>query len=556
MNGIEIISTVTSRRFISICTFLLTVDEQLSNQHIFEFPDVNVPVKERPLSPAAQSSQSQSSEWNDSGLEGAAGGSYPPTSDVAESSTPDETIQQSKTVTVQHTEGASVLNPSGCKKRTRLRKFGSRQSSKTESPSSGDENIANPILSETPRRLRRKNYRSKQRSLEEDTRLWRVSGNRPQLQYPPEITAIDNVSTMTGQKECHMIDVNRKITHSISLPNIAFFNTKQKVMKKDSKIWKSYNSPTGKPNVHLDSTVLKTLSFDQLKEQLTESQALREGEEWSSNRNSVDITIQLERNKKRWKEDNIVEKNLRRSLESDSSDTMVNDTDLRPMTALGVTTDTRSHLRPTTPLTERAWHLQQAKEAFLRGDRYIFPQEERKGEKQSNLSLSSTTGEEESGTVSSPPVPIASRNQVTRSEHITSKRGFAALASKLKRATRQDTHANYNNRNYDAATNSNSSTQKEIQTALSSLCRHSLLSSNLMTSVQLMPDLSAICKSKSSPHAVLMQQVSDVENGEANADQESPTKQNKLALKRLTTEGSLSKSQSENSFKSPKESRV
>lgn len=54
---------------------------------------------------------------------------------------------------------------SGTKKKIRLRKMGSRQNSKTESDSSDEDNLN---VLETPRRLKRKNYRLKQRSFDED----------------------------------------------------------------------------------------------------------------------------------------------------------------------------------------------------------------------------------------------------------------------------------------------------------------------------------------------------------------------------------------------------
>ncbi|XP_030375874.1 uncharacterized protein LOC115625108 isoform X2 [Scaptodrosophila lebanonensis] len=56
----------------------------------------------------------------------------------------------------------------GTKKKLRLRKLGSRQNSKTESDSSDAD--THSVL-ETPRRIRRKNFRLKQRSLDDDFRL-------------------------------------------------------------------------------------------------------------------------------------------------------------------------------------------------------------------------------------------------------------------------------------------------------------------------------------------------------------------------------------------------
>ncbi|XP_062126862.1 uncharacterized protein LOC133839375 isoform X1 [Drosophila sulfurigaster albostrigata] len=59
-------------------------------------------------------------------------------------------------------------NVNAAKKKLRLRKMGSRQNSKTESDSSDAD--THSVL-ETPRRLRRKNFRLKQRSLDDDFRL-------------------------------------------------------------------------------------------------------------------------------------------------------------------------------------------------------------------------------------------------------------------------------------------------------------------------------------------------------------------------------------------------
>jgi len=64
--------------------------------------------------------------------------------------------------------GATSASASAKKKLLRLRKMGSRQNSKTESDSSDAD--THSVL-ETPRRLRRKNFRLKQRSLDDDFRL-------------------------------------------------------------------------------------------------------------------------------------------------------------------------------------------------------------------------------------------------------------------------------------------------------------------------------------------------------------------------------------------------
>ncbi|XP_016961145.1 uncharacterized protein LOC108031888 isoform X2 [Drosophila biarmipes] len=66
------------------------------------------------------------------------------------------------------TNGISNANACAKKKLLRLRKMGSRQNSKTESDSSDADTHS---VMETPRRLRRKNFRLKQRSLDDDFRL-------------------------------------------------------------------------------------------------------------------------------------------------------------------------------------------------------------------------------------------------------------------------------------------------------------------------------------------------------------------------------------------------
>lgn len=60
---------------------------------------------------------------------------------------------------------AGNINPVMGKKKLRLRKMGSRQNSKTESDSSDNDLYG---MLETPRRIKRKNFRLKQRSLDED----------------------------------------------------------------------------------------------------------------------------------------------------------------------------------------------------------------------------------------------------------------------------------------------------------------------------------------------------------------------------------------------------
>ncbi|XP_032592946.1 uncharacterized protein LOC6563949 isoform X2 [Drosophila grimshawi] len=87
-----------------------------------------------------------------------------------------ETETSTTTSTVCRAAGSAGNNANAAKKKLRLRKMGSRQNSKTESDSSDAD--AQSVL-ETPRRMRRKNFRMKQRSLDDDFRLSSIPAAAP-----------------------------------------------------------------------------------------------------------------------------------------------------------------------------------------------------------------------------------------------------------------------------------------------------------------------------------------------------------------------------------------
>ncbi|KAH8276833.1 hypothetical protein KR026_001492 [Drosophila bipectinata] len=86
-------------------------------------------------------------------------------------------------------------NASAKKKMLRLRKMGSRQNSKTESDSSDAD--AHSVL-ETPRRLRRKNFRLKQRSLDDDFRLGSPT-NESEIATPREEIVYGSLKVKPGE---------------------------------------------------------------------------------------------------------------------------------------------------------------------------------------------------------------------------------------------------------------------------------------------------------------------------------------------------------------------
>lgn len=101
---------------------------------------------------------------------------------------------------------------SGTKKKVRLRKMGSRQNSKTESDSSDGDNLN---VMETPRRLKRKNYRLKQRSFDEDPSSATIAEEVAEH-------ILKNVETKTPRP------MSLPLSTSTSLPSV-FVKTKRKV---------------------------------------------------------------------------------------------------------------------------------------------------------------------------------------------------------------------------------------------------------------------------------------------------------------------------------------
>lgn len=94
--------------------------------------------------------------------------------------------------------GNGGASTSACakKKLLRLRKMGSRQNSKTESDSSDAD--THSVL-ETPRRLRRKNFRMKQRSLDDDFRLGSApAANEPEVVAPREEIVYGSLKVRPG----------------------------------------------------------------------------------------------------------------------------------------------------------------------------------------------------------------------------------------------------------------------------------------------------------------------------------------------------------------------
>ncbi|XP_017073575.2 uncharacterized protein LOC108109526 isoform X1 [Drosophila eugracilis] len=93
------------------------------------------------------------------------------------------------------TNGITSVNACAKKKLLRLRKMGSRQNSKTESDSSDAD--THSVL-ETPRRLRRKNFRLKQRSLDDDFRLSSTT-NEPDLATAREEIVYGSLKVKPGE---------------------------------------------------------------------------------------------------------------------------------------------------------------------------------------------------------------------------------------------------------------------------------------------------------------------------------------------------------------------
>ncbi|XP_016987087.2 uncharacterized protein LOC108050101 isoform X1 [Drosophila rhopaloa] len=117
-----------------------------------------------------------------------------------ETSTTTGTLCRSSLPTVNvnaHPSVNGVGNATACakKKLLRLRKMGSRQNSKTESDSSDAD--THSVL-ETPRRLRRKNFRLKQRSLDDDFRLGSIT-NEQEVTPPREEIVYGSLKVKPGE---------------------------------------------------------------------------------------------------------------------------------------------------------------------------------------------------------------------------------------------------------------------------------------------------------------------------------------------------------------------
>lgn len=112
----------------------------------------------------------------------------------------------------------------GGKKKIRLRKVGSRQNSKTDSDSSdGDNNYGSNL--ETPRRLKRKSYRLKQRSFDDDPKL-----NADDMVYTLKVKPGQRIEENAPLKEPIRTAASLilPLTISTSLPNV-FVKTKRKL---------------------------------------------------------------------------------------------------------------------------------------------------------------------------------------------------------------------------------------------------------------------------------------------------------------------------------------
>lgn len=123
---------------------------------------------------------------------------------------------------------SSAAGIGGAKKKVRLRKMGSRQNSKTESDSSDGDN--HNIL-ETPRRLKRKNYRLKQRSFDEDPSSAPIAEDMVYvLKVKPgqPIKQICDKAANTLSSGGNATFARLPLATSTSLPNV-FVKTKRKV---------------------------------------------------------------------------------------------------------------------------------------------------------------------------------------------------------------------------------------------------------------------------------------------------------------------------------------
>lgn len=129
----------------------------------------------------------------------------------------------------------NAIGGGGAKKKVRLRKMGSRQNSKTESDSSDEDN--NHSILETPRRLKRKNYRFKQRSFDEDANsstiaedtvyVLKVKPGQP-IRQICDASNSSRVLESGGGMSNNATFARLPLATSTSLPNV-FVKTKRKV---------------------------------------------------------------------------------------------------------------------------------------------------------------------------------------------------------------------------------------------------------------------------------------------------------------------------------------
>ncbi|KRG00956.1 uncharacterized protein Dmoj_GI23413, isoform G [Drosophila mojavensis] len=129
----------------------------------------------------------------------------------AASPSPSPREHETETSTTTGTLCRASSSVTASKKKLRLRKMGSRQNSKTESDSSDADTQS---VLETPRRIRRKNFRLKQRSLDDDFRLSSVTttGHAPSAE--PEEIICSSLKVKPGER----IEESHSIASSIAQP--------------------------------------------------------------------------------------------------------------------------------------------------------------------------------------------------------------------------------------------------------------------------------------------------------------------------------------------------
>ncbi|XP_023166150.2 uncharacterized protein LOC111596250 isoform X2 [Drosophila hydei] len=125
------------------------------------------------------------------------------------SPSPMEHETETSTTTGTLCRASSSVNAS--KKKLRLRKMGSRQNSKTESDSSDADTQS---VLETPRRMRRKNFRLKQRSLDDDFRLGSISTGAHTPSAEPDEIICSSLKVKPGER----IEESQSIASSTTQP--------------------------------------------------------------------------------------------------------------------------------------------------------------------------------------------------------------------------------------------------------------------------------------------------------------------------------------------------